>query len=116
MMSDPSDTGSIVVRAIAFQRHFTGKELRVEAVVLNNEYGDVPVHDVQYLLSGNHAGAATTIRPERGEEKHEVSLTIPIAALNVAAGQKTLNVQLRAMTTNGQCVGNTRPMPVNLGD
>lgn len=110
--ADGAGNPAIRVRATVVVRQMAGREVRIEAIVLDKDYRDIGVRDPRYRVTGNRAGVAAGIRPAGSEERHPVDVSIPLTGLQLTAGRHDLVIVLRAMTGRDQSVGESRPQPV----
>ncbi len=101
-------------KATVFFYNLANQDIIIEAIVRTADYQDIVVRDASYRVTENRAGGSILYRPVQKEEWQSILITIPLWALQLAPGSHSLAVNLRVVTEQDRCFGDTRPQFVTV--
>lgn len=108
------DQPGILVTAEAATVKLTAWDLRFEAAVRHPDLKPIPARNVAYRGSDDTAAAKSTHRLTRDDDVVPVRLFVPLGELQLAKGERTVNVQLQARILEKNFVGASRQTAITV--
>ena len=109
-----SDGFDIIGKAKVGVTYVDDEHLRFEMVVMTSDDKDIPVSDARYRMLDNKAGVVWMVDRSVFYHTYMVDHTLPGNVLHLPVGENTLNVYFRAVYSDGQVIGSSRPTEITV--